>query len=107
LVQAKLLQSFENYDIAHAPLRAENLSDGGLRLVIDIRQFEISLSPHPQAIISFSAKILDAGGHLKAAKIFQETVPMNKVSVPEATAAFNKAFGALVQKLVLWTADAA
>jgi phospholipid/cholesterol/gamma-HCH transport system substrate-binding protein len=78
-----------------------------LRLVIDIRQFEVSHSPHPQATISLSAKIVDAGGHLKAAKIFQETAPINKVSAPEATAAFNKAFGALAQKLVLWTVDAA
>jgi len=106
MVQARLLQSFENYDIAHAPLRADSLSEGGLRLVIDIRQFEISRPTHPQATISLSAKIVDSGGHLKAAKIFLETAPIDKLSAPAATAAFSKAFGTLAQKLVLWTADA-
>jgi phospholipid/cholesterol/gamma-HCH transport system substrate-binding protein len=107
LVQAKLLQSFENYDIAHAPLRADALSEGGSRLVIDLRQFEISHSPHPQATISLSAKIVDAAGHLKAAQIFQESAPLDNASAPAAASAFDAAFGNLARKLVLWTADAA
>jgi len=107
LVQAKLLQSFENYDIAHAPSRADSLSEGGARLVIDLRQFEIARSPGTQAAISMSARILDAGGHLKAAQIFTEAVPMNTVSVREAASAFNRAFETLARKIVLWTAGAA
>jgi phospholipid/cholesterol/gamma-HCH transport system substrate-binding protein len=107
LVQAKLLQSFENYDIAHAPMRADTLSEGGERLLIDLRQFEIAGSPEPQAVISLSAKIVDTGGKLKAAQIFQETAPVSGMSASEATSAFNKAFGALTRKLVLWTAGAA
>jgi phospholipid/cholesterol/gamma-HCH transport system substrate-binding protein len=103
LVQAKLLQSFENYDIAHAPVRADNLSEGGLRLLIDLRQFDIARSPDPQAVIALSAKIVDGGGKLKAAQIFQETAPISAVSPAEATLAFDKAFDALARKLVLWT----
>jgi phospholipid/cholesterol/gamma-HCH transport system substrate-binding protein len=107
LLQAKLLQSFENYDIAHAPVRADNLSDNGLRLLIDLRQFDIAGSPQAQAVISLSAKIVDAGGKLKAAQIFRETAPISAVSPAGATSAFDKAFDALARKLVLWTATAA
>jgi phospholipid/cholesterol/gamma-HCH transport system substrate-binding protein len=106
LVQARLLQSFENYDIAHAPLRADALGEGGLRLLLDIRQFEIASAPEPQAVIALSAKIVDSGGKLKAAQIFQETAPMRAISAPEATSALNKAFAVLARKLVLWTAGA-
>src|SRR6201995_2024443 len=71
LVQAKLLQSFENYDIVHAPLRGDALSDGGVRLMIDLRQFEIAVTPEPKpesrAVIALSAKLVDGNGHLKAA----------------------------------------
>jgi len=105
LVQAKLLQSFENYDIAHAPLRGDALSEGGTRLLIDLRQFEIATSPSPQAMIALSAKIVDGGGHLKAARIFQETAPIDAVSPAGARSAFDQAFAALARKLVLWVSD--
>ena len=71
LVQAKLLQSFENYDIAHAPLRGDALSEGGVRLLIDLRQFDIATAPEPKATIALSAKLIDGTGQLKAARIFE------------------------------------
>jgi phospholipid/cholesterol/gamma-HCH transport system substrate-binding protein len=104
LVQAKLLQSFENYDIAHAPMRGDALSEGGTRLIIDLRQFEISATPGPKATIALSAKLVGGSGHLKAARIFQEVAPMSAVSVADARSAFDEAFGMLARKLVLWVA---
>jgi phospholipid/cholesterol/gamma-HCH transport system substrate-binding protein len=105
LVQAKLLQSFENYDIAHAPLRADNLSEGGARLLIDLRQFEIDGSPEPRASISLSAKLVDGTGHLQAARIFEKSAPMGGLTPARAAAAFNEAFDALARELVVWTAS--
>jgi len=104
LVQARLLQSFENYDIAHAPMRGDALSEGGTRLLIDLRQFDISVTPEPKATIAFSAKLVDGAGHLKAARIFQEVAPMSAVKVTDASSAFDEAFGILARKLVLWVA---
>jgi phospholipid/cholesterol/gamma-HCH transport system substrate-binding protein len=104
LVQAKLLQSFENYDIAHAPLRGDSLSDGGLRLLIDLRRFEINGSLEPCASIAVSAKLLDGAGHLQAARIFEQSQPLDGVTPAKAAAAFNRAFDALARELVAWTA---
>ena len=86
LVQAKLLQSFENYDIAHAPLRADNLSEGGLRLLIDIRQFDINGAPAPRASISLSAKLVDGSGRLKAARVFEQSAPIDNLRPANAAA---------------------
>ena len=105
LVQAKLLQSFENYDIAHAPLRGDALSDGGTRLVLDLRQFEITSAPGLKATIGLSAKLVDGTGRLKAANVFQEAAPIQNLSVADAAAAFNGAFRTLAGKLVLWVAE--
>jgi phospholipid/cholesterol/gamma-HCH transport system substrate-binding protein len=105
LVQAKLLQSFENYDISHAPTRGDALSEGGTRLVLDLRQFEIAGAPSAQAAIALSAKLIDGAGHLKAAKVFQEAASIQTLSVTDAGAAFNDAFGTLAGKLVLWVAQ--
>jgi phospholipid/cholesterol/gamma-HCH transport system substrate-binding protein len=105
LVQAKLLQSFENYDIANAPLRADNLSESGLRLLVDIRQFDINATPAPRASISLSAKLVDGSGHLKAARVFEQSTPIESLTPASAAAAFNRAFKALAQELVPWTAS--
>jgi phospholipid/cholesterol/gamma-HCH transport system substrate-binding protein len=106
LVQARLLQSFENYDIAHAPLRGDALTDGGVRLVIDLRRFDISTTPELKATIALSAKLIDGAGHLKAARIFEQSSAMDALNVVQAANAFGRAFDGLARDVVTWTASA-
>ena len=80
LIQAKLLQSFENYDIAHAPVRTDPVGTGGTRLVTDLRQFQISVEP-AKATIALSAKILDGAGQVKAARIFETSAPIDGITL--------------------------
>jgi phospholipid/cholesterol/gamma-HCH transport system substrate-binding protein len=101
LIQAKLLQSFENYDIAHAPVRADPASTAGLRLVIDLRQFEISDEP-AKATIAFSAKIINEAGQVQAARIFETSAPIDGVTPAKAADAFNTAFKELGRSLIAW-----
>lgn len=103
LIQSRLLQSFENYDIAHAPMRGDASSPTGPRLVIDLRQFEIVTAPESQATIALSARLVDDAGHLKAAQIFQQAEQIGAISPKAAGAAFNRAFEKLAAELVTWT----
>lgn len=105
LVQAKLLQTFENYDIAHAPLRGDALSQGGVRLLIDLRQFDIVTTPQPQTCIELSAKLIDGTGQLKAARIFRQSAPMDALTVVQAATAFQRTFETLAREIVTWTAS--
>jgi phospholipid/cholesterol/gamma-HCH transport system substrate-binding protein len=105
LVQARLLQSFENYDIDHAPVRADALGSGGTRLVTDLRQFEIAVSPAARARIALSAKIVDEAGHLRAARIFEKSAPLDGLTPAKAVAAFDQAFSDLASELVVWVAS--
>ncbi|MFB9261591.1 MlaD family protein [Bradyrhizobium erythrophlei] len=102
LVQARLLQSFENYDVAHAPLRADSGVEGASRLLIDLRRFEIELGPQPQTVIALSARIVDANGHLQSAQLFQESCAIDTLAPANAAVAFDKAFDALARKLIAW-----
>jgi len=102
LVQARLLKSFENYDIAHAPGRADALA-GGTRLVTDLRQFEIAASPEAGVKIALSARIIDADGRLRAARIFEQSAPLDGLTPAKAAAAFDKAFSELAGELIAWT----
>ena len=43
LLQARLIESFENYDIAHAPLRMADSGQTGFQLLIDVRRFRIAV----------------------------------------------------------------
>ncbi|WP_375787850.1 MlaD family protein [Bradyrhizobium sp. Pha-3] len=104
LVQARLLQSFENYDVEHAPLRADSGVEGALRLLIDLRRFEIVQGPQPRATISLSAKIVDRNGQVKAARLLEQSEGINSLTPSEAAAAFDKAFGTLARELVTWIA---
>ncbi len=104
LVQAKLLQSFENYDIAHPPFRPDAAPEGSSRLLLDLRQFEIVTTPQPHAVIALSAKLLDASGHLRAARVFQQEAPIETLAPAPAAKAFNAAFDALARELIPWTA---
>jgi phospholipid/cholesterol/gamma-HCH transport system substrate-binding protein len=105
LIQAKLLQSFENYDIAHAPVRADPAGTNGNRLVTDLRRFDISIEPAPKATIALSAKITDAAGQVKAGRILEKSAPMDGLTPAQAVAAFDRAFGELAQELVAWVAS--
>lgn len=104
LIQAKLLQSFENYDIAHAPVRADS-ADTGKRLVIDLRKFEISTDPEPKAAIALSAKIINGVGQVKAARIIEKSAPFDGLVPGKAASAFNRAFDELARDLVAWVAS--
>lgn len=104
LMQARLIQSFENFDIAHAPLRADSGAEGLPRLLIDLRQFEIVSAPAPRAVIAFSARLVDGAGHLKVARIFEDSAPIDTMSPSDAAAAFDKVFGGLQRQLIAWMA---
>jgi phospholipid/cholesterol/gamma-HCH transport system substrate-binding protein len=106
LLQAKLIQSFENYDIANAPLRSMDGLDADYQLLIDIRSFQIRGDPDASAVIEFSARILAKTGRLVASRVFLQSRKLDKVDPLSAVAAFNDAFDSIATELITWTADA-
>lgn len=106
LLQARLLESFENYDIAHAPLRSMDGVQADYQLLIDVRRFQITTDPEPVADIGLSARILDKDGKIVASRLFQETQKLDKIEPPAAATAFNDAFVRIARDIVAWTVDA-
>jgi phospholipid/cholesterol/gamma-HCH transport system substrate-binding protein len=102
LLLAKLIQSFENYDVAHAPVRAADAPNADHQLAIDIRSFQIGGDP-AAAEIALAAKLLGKDGKVAAARLFRVTRPVDKIEPLAALAAFNAAFAELAKELVEWT----
>lgn len=103
LVQARLIESFENYDIAHAPLRVADPGQTDFQLLVDVRRFRIAVGSTPTAEIGLSARIVDKNGKVVAARLFEESEKFDKVEPPAAVAAFDNAFGRIAKEMIAWT----
>jgi len=106
LLQARLIDSFENYDIAHAPLRATDVGQTDFQLLIDVRRFRIAMDGDPAVEIGLSAKILDKDGKVIASRLFEESQRLDQAEPPAAVAAFGEAFSRLAKSMIGWTVQA-
>jgi phospholipid/cholesterol/gamma-HCH transport system substrate-binding protein len=106
LLQAKLIESFENYDIAHAPLRVADLGQTDFQLLIDVRRFRIAIDSEPAAEVGLSARIVDKNGKVIASRLFEGSQKFDKVEPAAAVAAFNDAFGKMAKDMIAWTVQA-
>ncbi|MFT4120395.1 ABC-type transport auxiliary lipoprotein family protein [Bradyrhizobium sp.] len=106
LVQARLIDSFENYDIAHAPLRTTDLGQTDYQLLIDIRRFRIATEGDPQVQIGLSARIVDKNGKVIASRLVETSEKLDKVEPAAAVAAFDAAFARIARELIEWTVQA-
>jgi phospholipid/cholesterol/gamma-HCH transport system substrate-binding protein len=106
LLQARLIESFENYDIAHAPLRGADVGQTDFQLLVDVRRFAIATDSEPVAEIGLSARIVDKNGKVMASRLFENRQRLDKVEPAAAVAAFNDAFGRIAREIVVWTVQA-
>ena len=104
LIQARLIESFENYDIAHAPLRAPDIGQVDYQLLIDVRRFQIATDPQATVQIAVSARILDKNGKVVASNVFEQNQKLDSLEPAAAVAAFDDAFGRLAKDLITWAA---
>jgi phospholipid/cholesterol/gamma-HCH transport system substrate-binding protein len=112
LIQAKLIESFENANYLAAVARPMDGLGADYQLLIDVRNFQISPamsddaganSATPAAHVAFAAKILGENGKIIASRAFDAVVPTRETNAPGAAAALDKAFGKAATELVLWT----
>ncbi|MCG2645216.1 MULTISPECIES: ABC-type transport auxiliary lipoprotein family protein [Bradyrhizobium] len=106
LVQARLIDSFENYDIAHAPLRTTDLGQADYQLLIDIRRFRIATEGEPRAEIGLSARLVDKNGKVIASRLIETSEKLDKVEPAAAVTAFDAAFARVARELIGWTVQA-
>ncbi|MBM1172209.1 ABC-type transport auxiliary lipoprotein family protein [Microvirga arabica] len=102
LLQAKIIQSFENADYVQTVARPIDGLAADYQLVIDIRSFQVSLTPEPRAEVEFTAKILGGDGRIVGARILQEGVPVRATDAAAAAVGLDEAFGKAATELVLW-----
>jgi len=106
LVQARLIDSFENYDIAHAPLRTTDLGQPDYQLLIDIRRFHVVTEGEPRVEIGLSARIVDKNGKVIASRLVEASEKLGQIEPAAAVTAFDAAFARIAKELIGWTVQA-
>ena len=69
LLQARIIESFENANMLRSVLKPIEGLTASRRLLIDIRDFQLAVTAAPQAEIELSAKILGDNGKIMDARI--------------------------------------
>lgn len=105
MLQAKIIQSFENSEAVRAVARPMEGLVADYQLLIDLRTFQVTSGESAAAEIEFGAKIMSDKGRIIGSRTFEATVPTTDTNTPAAVAALNTAFGKAAIDLVIWTAE--
>jgi cholesterol transport system auxiliary component len=104
LLQARIVQSFENASRLRAVGRPGERLTADFSLVTDVRAFHVAVADNGVfAEVEISAKIVvDKSGRIVAARVFRWTLPAASSEPPAAVAALDDAFHRVVIEMVLW-----
>jgi len=104
LMQARIVQSFENASRLRTVGKPIDKLATDFVLVTELRAFEVSVADG-NAVMEIAAKIVrERTGRIMAARVFRVTVPAVSTDGAGAVAALNEAFGKAATQLVLWAA---
>lgn len=106
LVQARLVQSFENAHQINMVSRPLDTLNPAYRLETTIRSFQIAPEPSPQAVIEVTARLVSEKGDVAAARVFSASAPAKSAEAPDAVAALNDAFKKVAGEMVTWAVNA-
>lgn len=104
MVQAKLVQTFENTGkVGGVGKPGEGLAID-YQVITDIRSFEISTEGTDMGVVEIFAKIVnDRSGEVVTQKVFRATVPTHGAGNPAFINALNAAFAEVSAEIVSWT----
>ncbi len=105
LMQAKIVQSFENAGALGEVTRFVDGSTFDYQLATEIRRFQIVQGPQPMAEAEISAKLLASDGHVVAVRVFTAKEPVQSKDEAEAARALGAAFGSIASNLIGWTRE--
>lgn len=102
LVQARLLQTFENGSRIATVGRPSTLANAGAMLASELRAFEIDATRNV-AVVEITARIVQASGPVSAARIFRAEVPVSgAIDAGTATQALDQALQQVMVQIVRW-----
>jgi len=102
LVQARIVQTFENASRLKAVSRSGERITADYLLTTEIRAFQIDAATG-EAFVELSAKVVDdRSGRIINARVFSGRVPVAAVDAPNAAQALDRALSLVLLDIVRW-----
>lgn len=105
VVQAKIIESFENSGCFAAVTRPLDNLEQSDQIQTEIRQFAVVMKPEPAADVEIAVKLVSAAGKIVGARIFDQRALLAATDAPSAVAALDTAFGKVLAEAVPWAAS--
>ncbi|WP_245504841.1 ABC-type transport auxiliary lipoprotein family protein [Aquabacter spiritensis] len=104
LLQARLIEAFENGSKIRRVARPNDGVAADYQLNVDIRTFGVQIAAGaPDAVVSLSVKVIaTASGHIVAAQVFSARVPVSAMNGAGVTAALDAASDTVLRDIVIW-----
>jgi phospholipid/cholesterol/gamma-HCH transport system substrate-binding protein len=106
LIQARLVQSFENAHQLGAVSRPLEQLTAEYRLELTIQSFQIADGASPSAVVGLTARLVSDKGAIAASRAFSASIAAKSAAAPDAVAALNRAFAQVAGEIVAWTIGA-
>ena len=107
IVQAKLVQAFENTGVVGGVGKPGEGLAIDFQVVTDIRAFEVRTDGPDTAVVELSVKIVnDRNGTVRAQKVFRGSAPVGGAGNPAFVMALDAAFAGVTADIVDWTLKA-
>ena len=103
LVQAKVVETFENAGYSNDITRTLGDFPDSNQLTIDIRRFDISTSGDPEAAVVILAKLQNPDGSIIESRKFEATAPAKGTELRDYVEALRGAFGVVARDILEWT----
>lgn len=103
LIQARLLQAFQNAKRLKTVARPGEGIDANLQLLTEIRSFELVIAGAAVARVEITARLVGVrSGRVDAAEIFSADRPASSTDASNAAAALDGALGEVLTRIVEW-----
>ena len=106
LMQAKIVQSFENAGALGEVNRPIDGVTPDYQLLTEVRRFQIVQGAQAVAEVEISAKLVASDGRIVAVRVFSAKEAVQSKEDAEAARALSAAFGTVASSLIGWTRDA-
>lgn len=103
LIQARIVQSFENARQINAVSRPLEQLNAAYRLELAVRNFQIVSGSSPKAVVELTARLVSDKGEVTGARTFTASIPAKSTDAADAVVALNQAFLQVAGEIVTWT----
>lgn len=107
LMQARMVEAFENAGLVNAVGSRADRLDADLELASEVRAFQVEIDEGAgEAHVSLYVKVIDGeNGRMVASRGFESRVPTSDSDVDEMVVALNEGFDKVLREVVPWVAE--